>query len=77
LLVAVHEEETEIDPQEIQAQEVPESEEAGEDLPECVDHQPSSFEKGKPRSILSLLLYKSNSLYISFIYLLHYVIGVE
>jgi hypothetical protein len=53
LLVAVPEEQTETDPQEIQAQEVPESEEAGEDLPECVDHQPSSVEKGKPRSILS------------------------
>jgi hypothetical protein len=52
------------DPQEIQAQEVPEEEEQGEDLPEYMDHQPSSFERGKPRSILSLLLYKSNSLYI-------------
>jgi hypothetical protein len=41
---------------------VPEEEEQGEELPECVDHQPSSFERGKPRSILSLLLYKSNSL---------------
>jgi hypothetical protein len=26
-----------------------------EDLPECPDHQTSSFLKGKPRSILSLL----------------------
>jgi hypothetical protein len=69
LLVAVQEEQTETDPQEIQAQEVPESEEAGDDLPECVDHQPSSFEKGKPRSILSLLLYKSNSLYICYVYI--------
>ena len=25
-----------------------------EDLPECPDHQPTSFLKGKPRSILSL-----------------------
>ena len=25
-----------------------------EELPECPDHQPSSFLKGKPRSILSL-----------------------
>ena len=25
-----------------------------EDLPECPDHQPSSFLKGKPRSIISL-----------------------
>jgi hypothetical protein len=52
------------DPQEIQAHEVPEVDEQEEDLPECVDHQPNSFERGKPRSILSLLLYKSNSLYI-------------
>ena len=27
---------------------------AAEDLPECPDHQPSSFLRGKPRSILSL-----------------------
>ena len=65
LLVAVQEEQTGTDPQEVQAQEVPEEEEQGEDLPECVDHQPSSFERGKPRSILSLLLYKSNSFYMS------------
>jgi hypothetical protein len=38
---------------------VPEEEEVGEELPECVDHHPSSFERGKPRSILSLLFYKS------------------
>ena len=69
LLVVVQEEQTGIDPQEVQAPEVPEEEEQGEDLPECVDHQPSSFERGKPRSILSLLLYKSNSFYIyEFIY---------
>jgi hypothetical protein len=60
LQVAVQEEQTEIDPQEIQAQEVPEEEEQGDDLPECVDYQPSLFERGKPRSILSLLLYASN-----------------
>jgi hypothetical protein len=46
-------------------QEVPEvDEEVGEDLEECSDRRPSSFERGKPRSILSLLLYKSNSFYI-------------
>jgi hypothetical protein len=61
---AVPEEQGRANLQEIQAQEVPEVEEKGEDLPECVDHQPSSFERGKPRSILSLLLYKSNPLYI-------------
>jgi hypothetical protein len=31
---------------------VPEAdEEVGEDLPECPDHRPSSFERGKPWSI--------------------------
>jgi hypothetical protein len=31
---------------------VPEAdEEVGEDLPECPDHRPSSFERGKPQSI--------------------------
>jgi hypothetical protein len=58
--VAVQEKQVEADPQKIQAQEVPEAEEQGEDLPECVDHQPSSFERGKPRSIISLIPYKSN-----------------
>jgi hypothetical protein len=53
----VQEEQAGTEPQEIQAQEVPEAEEQGENLPECVDHQPSSFEKGKPQSIISLLLY--------------------
>ena len=28
-----------------------------EELPECPDHQPSSFLKGKPRSILSLPMF--------------------
>jgi hypothetical protein len=33
-------------------QEVPEAdEEVGKELPECPDHRPSSFERGKPRSI--------------------------
>jgi hypothetical protein len=33
-------------------QEVPEAdEEVCEELPECPDHRPSSFERGKPRSI--------------------------
>jgi hypothetical protein len=36
----------------VQEQEVPEAdEEVGEDLPECPDHRPSSFERGKSRSI--------------------------
>jgi hypothetical protein len=66
----VQEEQTRIDLQELQAQEVPEEEEQGEGLLKCVDHQPSSFERGKPWSILILLLYKSNPLYMSYI-LLH------
>jgi hypothetical protein len=65
--VAVLEEQTGADPQDLQAQEVLEEEEQGEDLPECVDHQPSSFERGKPRSILNSLFYSNNSLYMSYI----------
>jgi hypothetical protein len=56
--VTVQEELAEVDQQ--VAQEVQEAEEQSEELPECVDHQPSSFKRGKPRSIISLLLYKSN-----------------
>jgi hypothetical protein len=41
---------------EVQEQKVPEAdEEVGEDLPEFPDHRPSSFERGKPRSINALL----------------------
>ena len=49
LLAVVQEEQTGTDPQEVQAQEVPEEEEQGEDLPECVDHHPSSFERVRTR----------------------------
>ena len=36
----------------------PEGEEsANDELPECPDHRPTSFLKGKPRSILSLLCF--------------------
>jgi hypothetical protein len=56
LPLAVPEKQAGVDQQEVPAQEVQEAEEQGEELPECVDHQPSSFERGKPRSILSLLL---------------------
>jgi transcriptional accessory protein Tex/SPT6 len=55
-------------PQEEPAQEVQVKEDVIEELQECPDHRPSSFERGKPQSILSLLLYKSNQLYMSFIY---------
>ena len=69
LLVAVQEEQPETDPQEVHAQEVLEEEDQGEFLPECVDHQPSSFERGKPWSILSLLLYKGNYFYLYELYI--------
>jgi hypothetical protein len=43
---------------ELQEQRVPEAdEEVSKDLIECPDHRPSSFERGKPRSI-SLLVGK-------------------
>jgi hypothetical protein len=43
---------------EVQPQEVTEADEEDvEELSECPDHRPSSFERGKPRSI-SLLVYK-------------------
>ena len=42
------------EPKEIQEQEPPEAQEPREELQECLDHWPSTFEKGKPRSILSL-----------------------
>jgi hypothetical protein len=42
--VAVQEEQIGTDPQKIQAEEKGQE----EDLPECIDHQPSSFERGKP-----------------------------
>jgi len=35
-------------------QEVTKEEEQEEELKECLDHRPSSFEKGKPWSILNL-----------------------
>jgi hypothetical protein len=35
-------------------QELPEGHEPEEELQVCPDHRPSSFEKGKPRTILSL-----------------------
>jgi hypothetical protein len=40
----------EFQPEEL-AQEVQAKEDAGEELQECPDHRPSSFERGKPRSI--------------------------
>ena len=51
LQVAVQEEQTGTDPQEVQAPEVPEEEEQGEDLPECVDHHPSLSNKASPGAL--------------------------
>jgi hypothetical protein len=66
--VAVEPEATEEILQEEPTQEVQAEEDAVDELQECPDHRPSSFERGKPRSILSLQLYKSNQLYMSLIY---------
>jgi hypothetical protein len=49
-------------PEENQEQQEPEDPagegDAVEDLPECPDHRPSTFLKGKPRCMLNLLFYK-------------------
>ena len=37
--------------------EPPQGAEEEEDLPECPDHRPSTYVEGKPRSIISLLLF--------------------
>jgi hypothetical protein len=66
--VAAEPEAVEEVPREEPAQEVQAKEDVVEELQEFLDHRPSSFERGKSRSILSLLLYKSNQLYMSFIY---------
>jgi hypothetical protein len=41
---------------EMSAQEVPVDEEPDMELPECSDHQPNLFKKGKPWNIISLLI---------------------
>ena len=40
---------------------------AAEELPECPDHQPSSFLKGKPRSILSIPYFYKYIKYLLFV----------
>jgi len=40
--------------EETQEQELPEGPEPEGELQECLDHRPTTFEKGKPWSILSL-----------------------
>jgi len=55
--------------EEAQEQEPLEVSEPGEELQECPDHRPSTFEKGKPRSILSLpILTNSNDILCLFYY---------
>ena len=46
-----------------------EEEQTPKDLPECSDHRPTSFLKGKPRSILSLPSY--TKYYLSPLCLMH------
>jgi len=58
ITVLEYENDTQEEHHEVQQQEAPgEGELDGEQLPECPDHQPSTFVKGKPRSILSLLCF--------------------
>ena len=70
--------ELDVDPQEenqeVHHQEVPgEGEPKADHLPECPDHQPATFMKGKPRNIISLpILLMSPKLLV----LMHYVTGV-
>ena len=55
--------------QQAQEQEVQTPEEgANKEVLECPDHQPSSFLKGKPWSILSLLCFENG--YFEYLYLL-------
>ena len=58
----------------MQHQEIPgEGEPEADHLPECPDHQPTTFVKGMPRSIISLpILLTSPKLLV----LLHYMIRV-
>ena len=46
-----------------------EEEKTPKDLPECSNHRPTSFLKGKPRSILSLTCFTTN--YLSPLCLMH------
>ena len=52
-----------------QAIDLEEEEQTLEDLPECLDHRPTSFIKGKPRSILSLPCF--TKYHLSLLYLMH------
>jgi len=54
--------------EENQEQEALGGQEPGEELQECPDHQPSTFEKGKPRSILSLSILANINNILCFFY---------
>ena len=56
-LLEFNEEEEEDQQETPQAVALGEDEQTLEDLPECPDHRPTSFLKGKPRSILSPLCF--------------------
>ena len=57
------------EPEETQEQEPLGGPEPGEELHKCPDHRSSTFEKGKPRSILSLpILAKINDILCLFYY---------
>jgi hypothetical protein len=58
----------ELGEQDMPTQEVHVDRELGEELQECLDHQPSSFEKDKPRSI-SPLRYVNVYFHVPYIYL--------
>jgi len=55
--------------EEIQEQELPGGPEPEGDLQECPDHRPSTFEKGKPQSILSLPILTNLICYIMIVLL--------
>ena len=57
ILLEFNEEEEEDQQEMPQVVALGEEEQTLEDLPECPDHRPTSFLKGKPRSILSLLCF--------------------
>ena len=58
------EEQPQAQEQEVQA---PEEGANEEEVLQCPDHQPSSFQKGKPRSILSLLCFENVTLSILYV----------
>ena len=68
-LLEFNEEEEEDQQETSQAIALGEEEQTLEDLPECPDHRPTSFLKGKPRSIISLLCF--TKLHLSPLCLMH------